>query len=197
MSQTPIQFETGGLGHLMVVNVYEVWVCVAEHACSDPIHEYFCWVVDETKANPHENAPNQYVAWGNNKDLELVTRQQDAAPGSHYSKTQTKLSSKTAPGASEKAHPKTKAKKPDAQKTSAVNSFDSWGVREVCKLVRSIGSSFEAAAVAMEENGIDGPFFLEMLANNDEDLTTSIPDGGLGFTRLQLKRVADQIERHN
>jgi hypothetical protein len=38
-SLTPIKFETGGLGHLLVENVYEVWVCVADHACSDPIHE--------------------------------------------------------------------------------------------------------------------------------------------------------------
>ena len=64
------------------------------------------------------------------------------------------------------------------------------------KLVRSIGSSYEGAAVAMKENGIDGRFFLAMLADNDEDLTTSIADGGLGFTRLQLKRVMAQIEQH-
>ena len=65
------------------------------------------------------------------------------------------------------------------------------------ELVRSIGSLYEGAAVAMQENGIDGAFFLAMLANNDEDLTTSIADGGLGFTRLQLKRVMAQIEQHS
>lgn len=153
-------------------------------------------MLDETKANPHEDAPNQYIAWGHNKDLELLTRQQDAAPGSHYSKMQTKLSSKSAPGDSKRNHPKTNSKKPDVRKTSAVNSFDSWGVREVCELVRSIGSPFEGAAAAMEESGVDGRFFLAMLANDDKDLTTSIADGGLGFTRLQLKRVLAQIERH-
>jgi hypothetical protein len=38
-SDTPVTFATGGLGHLLVEDVYEAWVCVANHACSDPVHE--------------------------------------------------------------------------------------------------------------------------------------------------------------
>ena len=38
-SATPIAFKTGGLGHLLVEDVYEAWVCVAHHACSDPMSE--------------------------------------------------------------------------------------------------------------------------------------------------------------
>ena len=38
-SDTPVTFATGGLGHLLVEDVYEAWVCVAHHACSDPLHE--------------------------------------------------------------------------------------------------------------------------------------------------------------
>ena len=38
-SVMPITFKTGGLGHLLVQDVYEAWVCVAHHACSDPVNE--------------------------------------------------------------------------------------------------------------------------------------------------------------
>ena len=38
-SAMPITFKTGGLGHLLVEDVYEAWVCVARHACSDPVNE--------------------------------------------------------------------------------------------------------------------------------------------------------------
>ena len=38
-SRTPIKFETGGLGHLMVTDVYEVWVCIAGHECSEHMDE--------------------------------------------------------------------------------------------------------------------------------------------------------------
>ena len=119
----------------------------------------------------------------------------DAASGAHYSKTRTKPSKKTALGAP-KTGSKIKSKKQAVRKTSPAKPLESWDVSQMSKLVRSIGSSYEGAAVAMKENGIDGRFFLAMLADNDEDLTTSIADGGLGFTRLQLKRVMAQIEQH-
>lgn len=91
---------------------------------------------------------------------------------------------------------KKESKKDTVRHANTAKPFSAWGARQVCEMVRSIGSSFEGAAVAMEENGIDGSFFLAMLENNDEDLTTAIADGGLGFTRLQLKRVKAQIEQH-
>ena len=45
-SQTSFEFETGGLGHLLVKDVYEVWVCVADHACSDPSHEVCVCIIE-------------------------------------------------------------------------------------------------------------------------------------------------------
>jgi hypothetical protein len=33
-----------------------------------------------------------------------------------------------------------------------------------------------------------------VLKNNDQDLTTSVEDGGLGFSRLQVNRVSTKIE---
>jgi hypothetical protein len=48
-------------------------------------------------------------------------------------------------------------------------------------------------AKAMEENGIDGQLFLGMIRNDDEELRSSIQDGGLGFTNLQLELVKDKI----
>ena len=200
-------------------------------------NQYFCWVLDETKATPHENAPEQYLAWGHNKDLQLVSqaRQEGAhgplgnqaetkplrkkAQGAGPSKTanrkkksekpQTRKSSAAKPfdswgvfevtqgaGSSEKATRKMKPKKTPAHKSSAAKPFDSWGVFEVCELVRSLGKAFEDKAAAMQENGIDGHFLLAMLASDDTDLTTPIANGGLGFSRLQLKRVMFQIEEY-
>ena len=83
---------------------------------------------------------------------------------------------------------------PATQGSDSVKPFKSWSVKEVCNLIRSIGSAFVDKANAMEENGIDGQFFLDMIKNDDEDLRSSIPDGGLGFTNLQLKRVKDKIK---
>ena len=84
---------------------------------------------------------------------------------------------------------------PATQGSDSVKPFKSWSVKEVCNLIRSIGSAFVDKANAMEENGIDGQFFLDMIKNNDEDLRSSIAEGGLGFTHLQLKRVKDEIKK--
>ena len=62
--------------------------------------------------------------------------------------------------------------------------FKSWSAGEVCEFVRSISSAFADKAAAIDENGIDGQFFIKMLDANDEELTSSIADGGLGFTKL-------------
>ena len=82
----------------------------------------------------------------------------------------------------------------EAQGDAGAKPFNSWSVSEVCEFVRFIGSAFADKAAAIEENGVDGKFFLKMLYANDEDLTNSIAEGGLGFTRLQLRRVKDKIE---
>jgi hypothetical protein len=74
----------------------------------------------------------------------------------------------------------------------ASKPFEKWDVNEVCGLVKAMG--FAEAADAIKENGIDGKYFEEMLRNSDEDLTTSIAEGGLGFKRLQLKVVRAKIQ---
>ena len=74
--------------------------------------------------------------------------------------------------------------------------FAQWDVNEVCRLVQSIdGVGFAEAASAIKAYGIDGEVFLQLLRNNDVDLTTSIEEGGLGFKRLQLKVVNAKIDK--
>ena len=156
-------------------------------------------MLDETKATPHENAPEQYLAWGHNKDLQLVSQaRQGGAHGPLGNQAETKPLRKKAQGAgpSKTANRKKKSEKPQTRKSSAAKPLDSWGVFEVCELVRSLGKAFEDKAAAMQENGIDGHFLLAMLASDDTDLTTPIANGGLGFSRLQLKRVMFQIEEY-
>ncbi len=73
--------------------------------------------------------------------------------------------------------------------------FEQWSVEEVCRLIKSIdGVGYAEAADAVKGNGIDGKYFADMLRNNDEDLTKSIADDGLGFKKLQLKVVKAKIE---
>lgn len=45
-----------------------------------------------------------------------------------------------------------------------------------------------------EEECIDGKCFMEMLDENDELLMTKVGEGGLGFSKLQLKSVRSKIE---
>jgi len=71
LAGTASKYKTGGLGRLMVEGVFEAWVCLAGHECSARHDEFFCWVVDERIALVKERAPEQYVPWGNNADLEL------------------------------------------------------------------------------------------------------------------------------
>ena len=61
------QFETGGLGKMMVVGKLEVWVCYKGEDClHGDIHMdgLFCCVYDEEFS--------QFVAWGPNAALGLV-----------------------------------------------------------------------------------------------------------------------------
>jgi len=80
------------------------------------------------------------------------------------------------------------------ESADSVKPFKSWCASEVAELVRSIGSAFADKANQIDANGIDGKYFLDMLTNNDADLTTSIAEGGLGFSRLQVNRVSKKIE---
>ena len=67
-------FKTGGLGPLTEINIFEVWVCVEGHPCSinNPADTFFCWVIDERKAKGGEVAPDQYVPWNHNENLDLL-----------------------------------------------------------------------------------------------------------------------------
>ena len=70
----PPKFRTGGLGSLMLSDIM-TWTCVQGHDCSGespPQDGWFCWVLDERIALPHERAPEQWVPWGHNCDLKLV-----------------------------------------------------------------------------------------------------------------------------
>ena len=71
--------------------------------------------------------------------------------------------------------------------------FEQWSVDEVFRLIKSIGGLDESAE-AIKVNRINGKYFADMLRNNDEDLTKSIADDGLGFKKLQLKVVKAKIE---
>jgi hypothetical protein len=83
---------------------------------------------------------------------------------------------------------------PGKGKASA-KPFEQWDVNEVCRLVQSIdGVGFAEVANAIKANGIDGKCFSDMLRDNDEDLTKSIADDGLGFKKLQLKAVKSRID---
>jgi serine/threonine protein kinase len=80
------------------------------------------------------------------------------------------------------------------ESADSIKPFKSWSASEVAELVRSIGSAFADKANQIDANGIDGEYFLAMLKNHDPDLTTSVEDGGLGFSRLQVNRVSTKIE---
>ena len=85
------------------------------------------------------------------------------------------------------------AKGSDMESADSVKPFNTWSESEVAQLVRAIGIAFANKAHEIEANGIDGQYFAAMLANHDDDLTTSIADGGLGFSKLQVNRVKAKI----
>ena len=73
-SRPPI-FKTGGLGPWMQPHHYEMCGCIYDHYCSNhptDSDKFFCWVRDETKAKNGEVAPDQYVLWNHNANLEIV-----------------------------------------------------------------------------------------------------------------------------
>ena len=73
--------------------------------------------------------------------------------------------------------------------------FKDWDAQSVSKLIRSISSKLAASADAMEEEEcIDGKLFMKMLDTDDDLLTMKVVDGGLGFSKLQLKSVKSKIE---
>ena len=83
----------------------------------------------------------------------------------------------------------------DMESVDSVKPFKAWCASEVAELVRSIGSAFADMANQIDAHGIDGKYFLAMLTNNDADLTTSIAEGELGFSRLQVNLVSKKIEK--
>jgi len=96
----------------------------------------------------------------------------------------------------EKEREKQKDDGPQTPGKGKAKPFEQWSADEVCRLIKSIdGVGFAEAANAIKENGIHGELFLEMLRNNDEDLTKSIAEDGLGFKKLQLKVVKAKIDK--
>ena len=91
-----------------------------------------------------------------------------------------------------------KQKKDDGPQTPGkgkAKPFEQWSADEVCRLIKSIdGVGYAEAADVVKEIGINGKYFADMLRTNDEDLTKSIADDGLGFKKLQLKIVKAKIE---
>jgi len=73
--------------------------------------------------------------------------------------------------------------------------FKDYNVSEVFQLVYDISEGFHEIAHKMKVNGINGQYFLDMLTVDDEDMTTSIADGGLGFRKLQLKSAKAAIKK--
>ena len=71
----PPRYRTGGLGLKMQPDVFETWVCVDQHECSNssiaPMDGWFCWVIDYRIGLPRERAPEQFVPWGHNGYLKL------------------------------------------------------------------------------------------------------------------------------
>ena len=116
-------------------------------------------MIDERIALPKERAPEQYVAWGPNSLLKLLD---EGMAGVHAEN----IAHQT-PG-------KGKAK-----------PFEEWSADEVFRLIKCIdGVGYAEAADVVKEIGINGQHFAEMLRDNDEDLTKSIADDGLGFSEL-------------
>ena len=65
--------------------------------------------------------------------------------------------------------------------------FEQWSVDEACRLIKSIdGVGYVEAAPVVKEIGINGKYFAKMLRANDEVLTKSIADNGIGLKQLQL-----------
>ena len=50
------------------------------------------------------------------------------------------------------------------------------------------------AADAMRGYGIDGNVLLEMLANDAEELTLGIEEGGLGLQKIQVRTLKVKVE---
>ena len=120
-------------------------------------------MLDETKANPRENAPNQYVAWGHNKDLELL-------------KLQTKPLSKTTLGAHKKTHHKTKSHKP-------ASSIDKW--------LQSIG--LEVYASKIKDYGCDSFRVLDDASEQDmENMTQDLEIGMKKLHRIFFMKAWNQ-----
>ena len=57
-------YHPGGLGELMTMNEYEVWVCVREHSCVDDENDIVCFTYNEKHTI--------FVPWGFNGVVRAV-----------------------------------------------------------------------------------------------------------------------------
>ena len=82
----------------------------------------------------------------------------------------------------------------DSWQTAQVpKPFKEWNESEVFDWVRSVGETYGDAADAMMGYGIDGKVLLDMLANDEEELTLGIAEGGLGLKKIQVKTLKVKV----
>ena len=81
-----------------------------------------------------------------------------------------------------------------AQCPKPLKPFNEWSGNEVCDWLRSVGEKYTDAADAMRGYGIDGNVLLEMLANDAEELTLGIGEGGLGLQKIQVRTLKVKVE---
>jgi hypothetical protein len=82
---------------------------------------------------------------------------------------------------------------PATQGSDWVKPFKSWSVKEVWKFA-TLSDPSEVPLWTRQtqwKKMVEGQFFLDVMKNDDQELRSSIQDGGLGFTNLQLKCVKD------
>ena len=82
----------------------------------------------------------------------------------------------------------------DSWQTAQVpKPFKEWNESEVFDWVRSVGETYGDAAAAMRGYGIDGKVLVDMLANDEEELTLGIAEGGLGLKKIQVKTLKVKV----
>ena len=81
-----------------------------------------------------------------------------------------------------------------AQGPKPFKPFNEWSANEVFDWLRSVGEKYTDAADAMRGYGIDGNVLLEMLANDAEELTLGIEEGGLGLQKIQVRTLKFKVE---
>jgi hypothetical protein len=149
-------------------------------------------VIDERIALPKERALDQYVPWGHNGQLKLFSGQEAPGEGGRRRTEERPQRPQRPQERSQWQRAEELEEEEEEGGGSKTKPFEQWSADEVFRLIKSIG--LDESAEAIKVNRINGKYFSDMLRNNDEDLTKSIADDGLGFKKLQLKVVKAKIE---